>query len=755
MRKTPLLLLVPLLLSTVSCVYFNVFYNAEKYFRMARTKQMDRLRSAPDSSAKVMKDEEDLYGKSIEKCSKVLKLYPQNKKYNAKATLLLGEIYYCEAKYSEAVRKFNEYISNYPDAKDFFQALYLKGLCYYEQQDYPKAETELENVASNAPARALRTKARYMLAEISLLKGSSFQAIDQLKKMEGGSRAFNSLINYKMGNLLFMQKEYKEAYKYFMAVEQVKLSNVLTEARVPENIKYLSDIMAGRCLKESGDLTPAIAHFKALLEKNAYYKHFGDITIHLALCLAENKQYEEAKKLFLKVIQDYPKTPASASACYHAGLLYENSFHDMAEAFSYYRKAFAECDKCAESELARTRYEGLRSIMFLQSDLDSMLAKDTSLTKSDSALIDSVRKMEPMARHFNVAEIYLYKLSRADSAVVQYRKILALDSVTDSSRFFNGKMKALYAVAWINKNLLSNATLADSLFSEILASYPATEYAKAAEQALGREATVMTRADSIMRQFMSVESLYTTRNDCRAAVNGFQDFVKTWPEVKLTPKAVLASAWLSENCLGDNTAAESYYQILHEKYAETEYGRFARRKLEGKKSELKDIFVEKPGEGPEGTTLSKEMAGKMASTDGGSKEETDEGSWVTLASLDATDGKMEGALRSREALMEEITPALETIDETYIDMVDEGLGEEGDFTVQVWIKKSGEVSKLKIDKEKTKILDKMLNQEIEKILTGMMFQENAPEDLVVQLNMKFKKRSVDSGSKGEDEDEEE
>jgi hypothetical protein len=313
--------------------------------------------------------------------------------------------------------------------------------------------------------------------------------------------------------------------------------------------------------------------------------------------------------------------------------------------------------------------------MFLEVDLDSLLAKDTSLTKEDSAVIDSVRRMDMVVRYFKVAEIYLYRLSRGDSAVFQYRKVLALDSAADTAALRVGKMKARYAVAWISKNLLQQKEKADSLFKEIVALYPATEYAKAAELALGGPPTILTHADSVAGVFLAAESLYTFRNDCRAAVNGFDAFVKAWPSERLAPKAILAAGWLCENCLYDNDAAEKYYQTLNKDFKETEYGRFARRKLEGKKAQLEEIFIEKPGQGPEGTVLSESIARKMTAIGDKVPESGDEGAWVKLSSLTAVDGKMEGKLRSQEALMEEFKPAIESIDETYIDMVEEDLNE--------------------------------------------------------------------------------
>jgi len=750
-RLLPLLIAASLICS--SCVYFNTYYNAEKYFKLARNKQINRMKSAGDSAAVVTKDEEETYNKSIEKCSKVLKLYPQDRKYNAKSTLLLAEIFYYMGRYPESIRKCNEFLSNYPEEKGGGQALYIKGMCCFKQEEYDKSVSEFEAVIQKTRSPSLKTRSQYMLAEIALLKGSSFQAIDRLKKMEGGGAVFQSLINFKMGNLLFLQKQYMEAYGYFIKVEKGRFNRTLPELSMPENLKYEADILAGRCLKEAGEYKRAIAHFRSLLDNDAYFRHFGEIYLRLAQSLAALGELKEAEKIYLKINQDYPRTAVSAAACYQLGLLNESTLQNIAEAFSWYKKATVEFANCEEAALAKKRYDSLKSIFFLQADPDSLLSRDTTLTKADSALIDSIRKMGPAARHFRVAEVFLFELTLADSAMAQYRAIARLLPPTDSADtvgYDESHQKALFAMAWIMDNLKNDSARSDTLYRAIIDSFPATEYAKAAQAALGERVTLMTRRDSVTGRFLRAESLYTYSNDVRGAVKGMAAFYTECPSDTLAPKALIIAGWLSEDRLADTADAAMYYTVLHEKFSETEYGKFARRKLEGRKKELEEIFVDKPGQGAEGTVLDEKTAQKISTLSVNTEEASDEGSWVNLKEMKAVAGKLEGPLRSKEVVDQEVLPAVESIDEIYIDMIEESLSEEGELYVDVVIKKNGEIAKVRFDKDKSTLSDKPMLQEIEKILYGMVFEENAPDDITLQLHLTFENKNKEKKSADEE-----
>ena len=79
-------ILISLLFS--SCVYFNTFYNAEKYF-----KEADRIRLEKSGKAIPLKAI-DNYGKTIQKCRVLLSEFPEfNKRKDAYLMIIQSQYY--------------------------------------------------------------------------------------------------------------------------------------------------------------------------------------------------------------------------------------------------------------------------------------------------------------------------------------------------------------------------------------------------------------------------------------------------------------------------------------------------------------------------------------------------------------------------------------------------------------------------------------------------------------------------------------
>jgi hypothetical protein len=241
-------------------------------------------------------------------------------------------------------------------------------------------------------------------------------------------------------------------------------------------------------------------------------------------------------------------------------------------------------------------------------------------------------------------------------------------------------------------------------------------------------------------RFWQAESLFYDRNDCAAAIAAFEQFYADYPKEPFAAKALFSAAWISEDCLTDNVSAEKRYKLALDSFPETDYGRFARRKLEGKKAGLKDIDAQ----GPEGTTLTDEMEYKIEKAGTPKvKEVRDEGAWVTLVSLTAIEGVLEGQARAQDTLKHEIQPAVNAVDETYIDMVDDNLTQEGDLVVRVWIAETGEVTKVKTETIANSIMDKTLIEEVQAIFQGLEFKEAKTAcSIEIKLNFKNKSKSI-------------
>ncbi len=722
------------LLFSSGCVYFNTFYNAKKYFALAREQQIRRVAAGSDTTVLVTENEKKLFAKSMEKCSKVLDVYSKDREYVPRAIQLLGEIYYWQGDYIAAIRKFNEFISNNPEHPSIHRVYYYKGLSYLKQGDYPSAEQELEKVAVRAPSKTLRNRAAYMLAEIAMLRGSSFGALDQLKRLDGSSRAMQSLIRFKIGTLLYKQRDFEGAHKAFVKVEAIAQNRDMDELGMPDNMKYTADFNAGLCLKQLNRLVEARVHFSSLINNNAYFKRFGEIYNEVADCYFLMGNDTLAEEIYHKVVHDYDKSRAAATAYYRLGLMYEKRNDGLSNAFSYYRKAQSVAGQCEEALFAKERLQNLRLIRFLTADRETFFA-DSGFTRADTLLMDSIGKLSVSEKHFRIAETYLYLLDNVDSALHYYTVVSNMDSIIDSTdSCLPLKMKSHFARAWLLDNIIGKKEEAALIYQALIETYAGTEYARAAANTIGLKYEI--RADSLRSSFLSAESLFYNVRDCAAAYRAFFKIATNYYTDSLwAAKALLAAGWCADECLSDSSLAIAAYSLLDSLYSKTPHAEFARKKLYGRKEKLIGEFaVQKPG-----TTLNakdNELLRRADSLSGGKSvaEMEDEEAWVKIDAIVSTGVTLEGK-RTETELKLALVPAINALDEIYINMVDEGLKQEGVLSAVVTIKSSGEIGRIRF--EKGGINDQPLLVQVESLLAATQFVES-PFDVTVTIKIRFK-----------------
>ncbi len=97
-----------------------------------------------------------------------------------------------------------------------------------------------------------------------------------------------------IGHLYYDFKEYKEALKYWLKMYELNQSKV--------DVRVLTSI--GNCYRKLREFTRGIYFFKKALEisPSNFYAVFG-----LADCYRGNKEYKEALKYWLDIIEKDPK----------------------------------------------------------------------------------------------------------------------------------------------------------------------------------------------------------------------------------------------------------------------------------------------------------------------------------------------------------------------------------------------------------------------------------------------------------------
>ncbi|MEE3264450.1 MAG: hypothetical protein VX290_16525, partial [Candidatus Latescibacterota bacterium] len=113
-----------------SCVYFNTFYNAEKYFRDAEKKRTKYERDLGNRSVNqsARRTYEGLYEKAVRKASLVLDKHRESDLVDD-AMFLIGRALYWKRDYQYASRSLQDLEDNFPNSEFLDQARYWRALC--------------------------------------------------------------------------------------------------------------------------------------------------------------------------------------------------------------------------------------------------------------------------------------------------------------------------------------------------------------------------------------------------------------------------------------------------------------------------------------------------------------------------------------------------------------------------------------------------------------------------------------------------
>ena len=96
---------------------------------------------------------------------KFLEVYPKSK-FSENAHFWLGECYFAEKKYEEAILEFDEVIKRYPKGNKVPDALFRQGIAFLEMKDAVNAKLILKEVVKRFPKSEQANRARKKLKEI-------------------------------------------------------------------------------------------------------------------------------------------------------------------------------------------------------------------------------------------------------------------------------------------------------------------------------------------------------------------------------------------------------------------------------------------------------------------------------------------------------------------------------------------------------------------------------------------------------------
>jgi len=418
------------------CAYYNTFYNAKASYREGlKLKEQNQ-----NTQAKAKFD------KAIEKSALVIKRWPKSQ-WVDDALFLVGASYYQESQYSKAVRELDQLKLAFPNSGLVPEGELYRGLSLLADKQYGTARVVLEGVMQKYPKYA--DDAAFNLAKSLVDRKETERATDSLAAFI--ERYPKSRFRRPAVKLLadgsFTLKRYADAEKWYELY--ARLSSDPKE-------RALAKLKIASCRYEQGKYQEAVAE---VLDVRGRYTELDDeANLLLGKALSETDKPAEALAAWVKVRGN---SDFGAEAAFRIGKHHEEG---------------------ADFEKARANYDTARTRR-LDSDYGVLAVKRLALLDALAARSSGKKtggdSLTPAEAAFLLAEVNNLNLGDYDKAMDLYQKVH--DSFPDT----DWAAKALFAKAWIIRNVKNDSAGAEPMLREVIAEYPETEYADESRRWLG------------------------------------------------------------------------------------------------------------------------------------------------------------------------------------------------------------------------------------------------------------------------------
>ena len=328
---------------------------------------------------------------------------------------------------------------------------------------------------------------------------------------------------------------------------------------------------SAECLVNIKDYLKAADEFKQLYKVEAYEKKRPHYLVRIGETTLLAGRNADAYVIFNKVNSEYAKTEHSSRCYFNMGDYEQTKTLNYDLAMSYYDSSYIARSISEYAQKARDRRNALRRLV-------SMREKNEDILQSK----DSIPDMKSFFKNeFMIAELFLLKLSEADSAVARLTNVIEKSDDTASV------MRAAYARAFIYDEFLHDPDTAEELYKEIIEKYPNTDYAKQAQVNLGMNVTMKTQEDEARDRYMAAESLWTVASEMPAskmdlvdsayanAFAAFDSVYKEYPQTQSGIQALYMKAIYFQMTPDRMDSAVAIYRDLRDKHGTTAWGKRA------------------------------------------------------------------------------------------------------------------------------------------------------------------------------------
>ena len=564
-RFIALFLFVALLDGCTCCAYLNHMFNAERLYDEATELRTARLDSVPDETQSYPGSEESQkYEKIIEKGSRVLERFPDNKKRTAEAVFLIAESYRHKADWPKAIVKYDEYERYFADNDSMRAVEYQRAYCLYRNQEYNISRFALEPVVASKdhPYYFQGLNLLSLLDEKSEAPEQAIAALEAVLADTSGTPYMKGKAHFRLAGLYFKMENWDKAHQHYNAKE-IKILN--------ERERQTAGEQSAECLANDKKYLQAADEFKELYKVEEYEKKRPFYLVRIGELTLLAGRNADAFVIFNKINTEYPKTESSSRSYFNMGDYEQTKKMDYELAMAYYDSSYIARSISEYARKSRERRNALRNLI-------SMRDRNQELLESK----DSIPDMKSFYKtEFMIAELFLLKLSEADSAIAR------LTNVIENSNDSASVMRASYARAFVYDEFLNDPDTAEEMYKEIIEKFPNTDYAKQAQTNLGMRVTMKTREDEARDRYMIAESLWTVASEMpvtkmdqvdsayATAFFAFDSLYKDYPQTQSGIQALYMKAIYFQMSPERLDSAVAIYRTLRDQHGATPWGKRA------------------------------------------------------------------------------------------------------------------------------------------------------------------------------------
>ena len=536
----PLLSLVSIV--WLSCAYFNTYYNAEKYFNDADKLRLEKEgKSIPLSAL-------DKYGKTIQKCQKVLKEYPESE-LRINAILLMGKARYYRREYDDALMDLR-IVNEKGDDDQVDEAQYWVALCKWKKGTIQPAIDELTLLIKNTDIQYLQAMCHLSLAEIAEeLKDEE----SILYHLEIGAdlmrdRAQRGVIYGKLAEFAFQNENYEVAITTYNKV----IKNSLSKEKVED-----SHLQVLRILRMQGNYRAAAKKIKTMLTDEKFKNIAGNLELELVQHYMAQNEIEEAISRLETIINDYQRTKASAEAYFLLGQIHITEKWEPVKAKEFFDLVKKEYGKSIYKPVANNRSTSIESYLESKKQLELYLeasTMDSTLTTvadsggTKNAVIVPEKSHQEILYH--LGDLETFSFDHFDEGVAYFKKILDQEP---TSQFHP---KALFTLSLIFAEKGDSAS-SHGYSERLISEFPDSDYASYVNRKNNSDTSGIRPIESI---YARAELLWL--DDPLTSMEYYKDVIAADSLSELSASAAFFLGYHYDNTYTISDSALKYYQLL-------------------------------------------------------------------------------------------------------------------------------------------------------------------------------------------------